>query len=107
VLSEFSEQTCDVLWDVCYPELRAVLDNDDVADLDGRFKPGGRERVLDAVKRERTRLWENQPKDEAATELGKRIAKQMGTSAVVADYYAEETAKRILESKDGEDGKPN
>jgi hypothetical protein len=41
------------------------------------------------------------------TELGKRLARQLGTSAVVADHYVEETAKRILQSNKGENGKPN
>jgi hypothetical protein len=39
--------------------------------------------------------------------LGKRIAKETGTSGTVADYYVEENAKRILESEDGEDGNPH
>ena len=107
VLNEFSEETSDVIWDLCYPRLRDVLRSDDVTDLGGNFKPGGRDRVLQAVKHERTRLWESQPKDEPATELGKRLARRLGTSAVVADHYVEETAKRILASSQGEDGKPN
>jgi hypothetical protein len=44
-----------------------VLSRDDVMDMGGNFMPGGRERVRDAVKHERTRLWENQPRDEPAT----------------------------------------
>jgi hypothetical protein len=69
---------------------------------------GGKDRVRKAVEYERTRLWENQPVDEPATELGKRIAKQMGTSAVVADHYVDTVAKQILASEDDDKGgKPN
>jgi hypothetical protein len=107
VLNEFSEETSDAIWDLCYAPLRDVLHSEGVTDLSGNFKPGGRERVLQAVEHERSRLWENQPNDEPATELGKRLARQLGTSAVVADHYVEETAKRILESNEGEDSKPN
>ena len=73
----------------------------------GEFKPGGKKRVRKAVEHERTRLWENQPVDEPATERGRQLAGHMETSAVVADHYVELAAKRILESDDGEDGKPN
>jgi hypothetical protein len=66
-----------------------------------------KKRVRNAVEHERTRLMENRPADEPATERGKQIARHMGTSAVVADYYVELAAKRILESDNGEDGKPN
>jgi hypothetical protein len=107
VLNQFSEGTRDVIWKLSYPELDELLSSDEVTDLSGDFKPGGRERILEAVKHERTRLWENQPKDEPTTELGKRIAAQMGTSAVVADHYVEKIAKRILESEEGEEGKPS
>lgn len=107
VLHEFGEETRNFIWDTCYPELGEVLVSDEVTDDGGDFKPGGRERVAEAVKHERTRLWDNQPKDKPKTELGKRIAHQMGTSATVADYYVEKAAKKILESEEGEDGKPN
>ena len=40
-------------------------------------------------------------------ELGKRIARQMGTSAVVADHYVDDIAKRILESDDEDEGPVN
>ena len=96
-LNEFSEATREAILDVCYPELRDVLAEDGLT----------AERVAAAVARERTRLWHDQPEDEPTTELGKRIALEMGTSAVVADHYAEEIVSRILESDAGENGKPN
>lgn len=78
-----------------------------MSDDSGKIKPSGRERIAKAVENERTRLWDHQPTDVPKTEMGKRIAHRMGTSATVADYYVEEAAKRILESEEGEDGKPN
>lgn len=107
VLKQFSEATREIVWDSCYPELQKVLYSEGVTDDSGDLLPGGAERVLLAVKHERARLWEDQPTDEARTELGKRIAKETGTSGTVADYYVEENAKRILESEDGEDGNPH
>lgn len=74
VLNGFSEETCDTVWEACYPELRAALDDA------GAHKRGARARILEAVKHERTRLWDNQPKDEARTELGKILARQLRTT---------------------------
>lgn len=107
VLHEFGEEIRDFIWETCYPELSEVLFSDKVTDDSGDLKPGGRELVAEAVQHERKRLWDNQPTDTPKTELGKRIARQLRTSAIVADHYAEETAKRILQSDEGEDGKPN
>jgi hypothetical protein len=106
-LTQLSEQTGEVIWDICYPALRDLLASDAVTDMEGEFPPDGKKSVRKAVEYERTRLWENQPVDEPATERGRQIARHMGTSAVVADHYVELAAKRILESDDGEDGKPN
>ena len=79
----------------------------EVTDDAGCSIEGAEERVRKAVEYENTRLWEDQPKDEPKTELGKKIAGRMGTSAVVANHYVELAAERILKSADGEDGKPN
>ena len=106
-LTQLSCETHAVVWDTCYPALRDLLASDEVIDLEASDKSGVRERVRNAVEHERTRLWDNQPVDDPATEMGRRIAKQMGTSAVVADYYVEEGAKQILEFDDDEDRKPN
>jgi hypothetical protein len=105
--TQFGEETREVVWNTCYPKLRELLDNDKVTDISGEVRPGAKKRVRKAIEHERTRLWENQPVDEPATERGKQIARYMGTSAVVADYYVDLAAKRILESDDGDGGKPN
>jgi hypothetical protein len=107
VLNDFGEDTWGFIWDTCYPQLAEVLFSDGVTDENGAFKLGGRERVAEAVRHERERLWENQPTDTPRTELGKRIAERMGTSAIVADHYVEIVAEEILESDEGEGGKPN
>jgi hypothetical protein len=106
-VTQFGDETHDSIWDACYPALRDLLGSDEVIGPEGSDKSGGSERVRNAVEHERTRLWEGQPVDEPATELGRRIAKNMGTSAVVADHYVEAVAKQILEFDDGEDRKPN
>lgn len=106
-LTEFGEGTREVVWNTCYPKLRKLLDNDKITGIAGEVKPSAKKRVRNAVERERKRLMENQPVDKPATERGKQIARHMGTSAVVADYYIELAAKRILESDDGDAGKPN
>ena len=106
-LTQLSGETHEVVWDTCYSALRDLLASDEATDIEGGDKSGVRERVRKAVERERTRLWDDQPVDEPATEIGRRIAEQMGTSAVVADYYVQGVAKQILEFDDDEDRKPN
>jgi hypothetical protein len=107
VLNRFSDATDELIWDRCYPALRDLLGSDDVTDPEGMMKPGAAELVRRAVEHERSRLWDSQPKDEPRTEIGKRVAEQMGTSAVVADHYVEEFGKQILEHDDDETRKPN
>ncbi len=107
VLHEFGEATREFILETCYPELAEVLVSESVFADSGELKPGGREIIAEAVQHERQRLWDNQPEDTPKTELGKRVAREMGTSATVADYYVDQAAKRILESDEGEDGQPN
>lgn len=107
VLARFGEETRNSIWETCYPELRDVLDSEENMDDTGEVIESARERIRQAVEHECTRLWDNQPEDEAKTELGKRIAKRLGTSAVVADHYVDVEAERILESDEGEGGKTN
>lgn len=106
-LHAFGEETEAVIWDTCYPALQELFLRDDVTDDAGHIRPEARGLVQAAVEHERKRLWDSQPDDEASTEMGKRIAEQMGTSAVVADHYVKVRAQRILKSKMGEKGKPN
>jgi hypothetical protein len=105
--TQFGDETREVVWSTCYPTLRKLLDNNKVTDMFGEVKSAAKKRVRKAVEHERTRLWDNQSADEPATERGRQIARHIGTSAVVADYYVDLAAKRILESDDGEDGRPN
>lgn len=107
ILNQFGEATREEIWDTCYPTLRDSLSSSEVIDDGGNIKPGATEVVRRAVEHERKRLWENQPEDEPKTELGKRLAKTMGTSAVVADHYVEEIGRELLEHDDDEQRKPN
>lgn len=106
-LAQFGETTLDEFWEICYPELEALLRSDEVRDAGDELTPQGRVRVREAVEHERRRLWGNQPSDEPSTELGKEIAKQMGTSAVVADHYVKRRAREILKSASLSKRKPN
>ncbi len=106
-LHTFGEETEDAVWNTCYRSLREVLASDDVTDDGGNLRPKARDRLLAAVEHERKRLWDSQPTDQASTELGREIASQLGTSAVVADHYVKIRADRILKSRMGEKGKPN
>jgi hypothetical protein len=75
---------------------------------DGQYTAEGRELIRRSVEQERTRLWENQPKSpEAETDPRKQLQKQLGMVEPGADYYIQQTAKRILESKPRKKGKPN
>jgi hypothetical protein len=108
VLNRFGEAREETVWVRCYPALRAVLASDEVIDDSGSTKEGAEEIVRKAVEHQRIRLWDNQPHDEPKTELGKGLAKVMGTSAVVADHYVEEMPSNLLERDDDDkDGKPN
>ena len=80
---------------------------DEAADDSGELLPESEEGIRAAVEHERKLLWENQPVDEAKTELGKEIVKRMGVSGIVADDYGKKMGKTILKSKLGEKGKPN
>jgi hypothetical protein len=103
----FGEETRELIWKTCYPDLDALLLQDDVTDDAGNLLPKAESRVRDAVAHEQSRRWDSQPNDEPSTELGKSLARQMGTSAVVADSYIKTAAKKILKSKLGEEGEPN
>ena len=108
-LNELGEETEEFIRDHCYPELEAVLSRDDVMPTDGGdYSTQAKEKIRQAVEREKTRLWSDQPQGpDAKTELGKEIQARMGTTGIVADHYVKMGAKRLLKSKLGEDGKPN
>jgi hypothetical protein len=67
-----------------------------------------RERIREAVKSERTRLWVSQPPaKEADTGLGREIQKQTGAPSVLVNRMVREAATKRLQSKEGEGKKPN
>ena len=97
-LAEIGEETADLVWGHCYPELRALLSGSNVK----RRKPGKRnpettQRVRTAVQRERERLWDGQGTSAPAnTALGQELQKRLRTTGAVADHYVEELANRLL-----------
>jgi hypothetical protein len=108
-LNEFGEETERVVWEHCYPGLNRILSNPKLA-LTGNRKHDreAKNQIRRAVRHERTRLWKNQLESPPAkTDAGRRFQEQMRTVGPVADYYIEQTAKEILESEAGENGKPN
>ncbi len=107
-LRTFGEETENFLQEYCYPELERVLRNEVTPDADGEYSDGDREKIRAAVTLERERLWESQPEPEVAeTEAGKALQRQVGAAGPVADHYIKLRAKRLLQSRLGEDGKPN
>lgn len=106
--NRFGEDTEAFIWETAYPVLEEVRYREGVLRADGGYTPEGEELIRKAVEQERKRLWENQPKGpEAETEAGKQLQKQLGMAGRVADYYIQQRAKRILESKPRKKGKPN
>lgn len=108
-LNEFGEETERLIWEQCYPELDSVLSRPQLAPCsDQKHDRRTKNEIRRAVRRERSRLWKNQPEPlPAQTEAGRQLQKQMRTGGPVADYYIEQRAKQILESEAGEGGKPN
>jgi hypothetical protein len=106
--TQFAEDTEAFIWETAYPVLDEVRYREGVMRPDGGYTPEGGELIRKAVEQERKRLWENQPKGpEAETDAGKQLQKELGMAGPVADYYIQERAKRILESKRRKKGKPN
>jgi hypothetical protein len=70
-LGQFGEETEDIIWETCYPELRTLLSN--VASDDGsEYTAEAKESIRQAVQHERARLWTNQPEcPQADTEFGR------------------------------------
>lgn len=106
-LKQFGEETDDLIWETCYPELHALLSH--VGPRDGSEDTAeAKQSIREAVQRERTRLWKNQPESPPAeTEMGRALQKRLKTAGPVADYYVQEMATRILKSTDDKGKKPN
>ena len=106
-LKQFGEETEELIWEISYPDLQAVLAN--VMRQDGgEHTPEAKESICKAVQHERVRLCKNQPEyPQAETELGRTLQKRLRTSGPVADHYVQEMAHDILVSMDNKGGKPN
>ncbi len=108
-LADLGEETADLIWDRCYPELDAVLSSDEVLrHRGGERNPEAAEKIRRAVEHERNRLWSAQPDGTPAkTAMGRELQKRLRTVGPVADRYVELAASEILRRKAGEKGKPN
>ena len=106
-LAQFGEETEYFIWETCYPELRTLPSNV-TPDDGGEYTREAKESIRQAVRHERTRLWESQPEcPQAKTAIGRRLQKALRTVGPVADYYVQEMAHRRLTSKNDKEGKPN
>jgi hypothetical protein len=107
-LADIGESTYDSIMEACYPELDKAFTS---AEGDGTglgYSDKGQEKIRQAIELERTRLWRSQPPaQEAETELGRRIHKQLGAPSVVINRMVREAAKKRLRSNAGEGKKPN
>ena len=93
----FGEETVSKIMEKAYPELDKLLMSDELEKLK-EDSPECKRLVKEAVELERKRLWGKKKKlKEAKTELGKRVQREMGSSAVVADRIVERTGKKILQ----------
>jgi hypothetical protein len=102
-LGGIGEATEEYIMETCYPELQKA-----VSAAEGDDSDVSQRQIREAVERERTRLWDNQPAVKpAATQLGREIQKQLGAPSVVVDRIVRQVASKRLKSKEGEGKKPN
>ena len=107
-LADLGESTHDCIMETCYPELNKAFAAAEWDESGLGYSEKGRKQIREAVELERTRLWDSQPPaKEAETGLGREIQKQMGAASVVVNRIVQETARKRLESKEGEGKKPN
>jgi hypothetical protein len=103
-LAAIGEATEELIMEMCYVELREALA---VAEED-EASPKRIDQIKRAVERERSRLWDNQPRPKPAeTQLGRDMQKQLGAAGVVVDRVVRRVATERLKSKESEGKKPN
>ena len=100
-LNTFGETTEKEIMDRAFPDLEATLTSDDLLALDERSDEY-RERVRQAVERERQRIVGHQRKRvrRPRTELGRRIQKETGAATALVDLWVDELGEKILDKTD-------
>ena len=107
-LAEIGEFTRARIMEACYPELNKTFRTAQLDETGLGYSTKGQEQIREAVKLERTRLWDDLPPgQEAETGLGRELQKQTGAASVVVNRIVQEAAKKRLKSKEGEGKKPN
>jgi hypothetical protein len=107
-VNDFGGETRDIVMRRCYPELQEAISNAESDNQQGDLTEQGYVQIRNAVEHERKRLRVNLPKGRKAdTELGRQIQIQMDTPGAVANRLVRRGARKRLESREGEGGKPN
>jgi hypothetical protein len=106
-LADTGEATYAHVMEKCFSvALHAMSDAE--SNEEGGYTEASRRSIREAVRQERTRLWDSQSDPRpATTELGREIQKQTGAAGVLMDRIVKEAGRRILESAKSEEGKPN
>jgi hypothetical protein len=106
-LADIAESTSDRIMETCYPELNQTLATADLDKTGSGYSVEGQKQILEAVEKERTRLWDSQPAaKEAETSIGREIQKRMGAASVVVNRTVREAGLQRLKSTEGEGKKP-
>ena len=106
-LAETGEATYALVMENCYPVALEAMSQVGAKEVGGQTE-ASRQAIREAVKRERIRLWDEQPEPKpASTELGRKIQKQTGAAGVLVDRIVRDVGQRVLDSDVGKEGKPN
>ena len=107
-LADIGEATQDRIMETCYPELSRAFATAQWDENGLDYSTEGRERIREAVEAERARLQDGQPRAQGAeTGIGREIQKQTGAPSVLVNRIVRESARKRLESSEGEGKKPN
>ena len=107
-LADVGESTHECIIETCYPKLSKAVATAEWDDSGLGYSAKGLEKIRQAVKLERTRLWDSQsPAKEAETVIGRAIQKQTGAASVVVNRIVQDVARKRLKTNEGEGKKPN
>ncbi len=107
-LADIGEATRACIMESCYPELDNAFATAEWEETGSAYSAKGREQIREAVEVERSRLRDSQPPAKGAeTGIGREIQKQTGAPSVLVNRIVREAARKRLQSREGEEKKPN